>query len=237
MTYWNNKEEVLEAVRADGMSLEHASVELRADREVVMAAVNNDSWAFQFASEEIRNDREVTEEAFYGGNQNDASGLAFASEELKDNKGFIIDLFSTVELERLCPDDLSYVSETLRDDKELVLLAMKNGYCLEHASERLRGDKEVVLAAIKGFDDILGMAAQYGTIDEEVFDNFFPLRFASKELRANREVILAVFTYGETFIYSEYFTDLNIDIFKWEEFDKDGNLTITEEYNNGKLIE
>ena len=210
MNDWNNKKEVLEAVRKDGMSLEHASVELRADREVVMAAVNNDSWAFQFASEEIRNDREVAEEAFYGWNgTNDASGLAFASEELKDNKGFIIDLFSTVELERLCPDDLSYVSETLRDDKELVLLAMKNGYCLEHASERLRGYKEVVLAAIKGFDDILAMANQW-TIDGEVFDHFFPLRFASKELRANREVVFPVFEY-----YSEYFFDYDMDIFEF----------------------
>jgi hypothetical protein len=42
MTDWNNKEEVLEAVKEDGYDLEQASEELRADREVVMEAVNND---------------------------------------------------------------------------------------------------------------------------------------------------------------------------------------------------
>ena len=233
MTDWSNKEEVLEAVKEDGhalkqasedlradrevvlaavrrngMELEHASEKLRDDKEVVMKALNNDTWAFQFASEEIRNDKEVVEEAFYGWNTNEASGLAFASDELKDNKDFIIDLFSSLDSDLLCPKDLSYISEALRDDKELVLLAMKNGYCLEFASERLRGDKEVVLAAIKGFDNILAMQ-WWASTDRFVFDNYFPLRFASEELRANREVMLAVFT------YSDYFNDVNIDIFKF----------------------
>ena len=39
MTDWNNKEEVLEAVREDGHALKRASEELKSVREVVMAAV------------------------------------------------------------------------------------------------------------------------------------------------------------------------------------------------------
>ena len=35
MTDWNNKEEVLEAVREDGYAFEHASEELRGDRELI----------------------------------------------------------------------------------------------------------------------------------------------------------------------------------------------------------
>jgi hypothetical protein len=41
MTDWNNKEEVLEAVREDGNDLEDASEELRADREVVLSAMSS----------------------------------------------------------------------------------------------------------------------------------------------------------------------------------------------------
>ena len=40
MTDWNNKEEVLEAVREDGHALKQASEDLRADKVVVMAAVD-----------------------------------------------------------------------------------------------------------------------------------------------------------------------------------------------------
>ena len=151
---------VLTAVKNNGYALEHASDELKADREVVMAAVQNWGGALEYVSEELRSDREIVLAA--------------------------VQTYSSVSV-------LEYVSEELRADREIVMVAVQKD----------------------------GRALQY----------------ASKELRANREVILAVFTYGETFIYSEYFTDLNIDIFKWEEFDKDGNLTITEEYNNGKLIE
>ena len=41
MTDWNDKEEVLTAVRKNGGALQFASEELRADREIVLAAVQN----------------------------------------------------------------------------------------------------------------------------------------------------------------------------------------------------
>lgn len=39
MTDWNNKEEVLEAVKEDGYAFKQASEELRADKNVVLVAV------------------------------------------------------------------------------------------------------------------------------------------------------------------------------------------------------
>ena len=41
------------------MSLQHASQELRADREIVLAAVQQNGEALRFASEELKADREV----------------------------------------------------------------------------------------------------------------------------------------------------------------------------------
>ncbi|WP_064610347.1 DUF4116 domain-containing protein [Streptobacillus moniliformis] len=52
---WNNKKEVLKAVKQDGWALEFASEELKNDKEVVMAAVKQNGDALQFASERLRN--------------------------------------------------------------------------------------------------------------------------------------------------------------------------------------
>ena len=50
MTDWNDKEQVLKAVSEDGLLLENASDELRADREIVLPAVQEDGKALQHAS-------------------------------------------------------------------------------------------------------------------------------------------------------------------------------------------
>ena len=65
MTDWNNKEEVLEAVREDGMKLENASEELRADKEVVLAAVKDWGAALEHASKKLQGDKDV-ENIFMG---------------------------------------------------------------------------------------------------------------------------------------------------------------------------
>jgi hypothetical protein len=62
MTDWNDKEQVIKAVSKDGMLLEYASDELKADREIVLAAVQNRSKGLQYvkyASEELRADPEI----------------------------------------------------------------------------------------------------------------------------------------------------------------------------------
>ena len=52
-------EVVLEAVRADGEALQHASPELRDDLEIVLAAVIQSAVALQWASDELRSSSEV----------------------------------------------------------------------------------------------------------------------------------------------------------------------------------
>ena len=53
------KTKVLAAVRQDGWALEHASEELRADRDVVLAAVQQEGDALEYASDELAADRDV----------------------------------------------------------------------------------------------------------------------------------------------------------------------------------
>ena len=86
MTDWNNKKEVLEAVKEDGTKLENASEELRADREVVMAAVrNNGEQSLEFASDNLKGDKEVVLAAV----KERSTALDFADDSLKNDPEFM----------------------------------------------------------------------------------------------------------------------------------------------------
>ena len=54
-----DREEILEAVRIDGFTLQDADDTLKADREVVLEAVRIDGEALEYASEELQNDPEL----------------------------------------------------------------------------------------------------------------------------------------------------------------------------------
>ena len=51
-----DKKVVMEAVKQNGWTLQHASKKLRGDKEVVLEAVKQNGWTLQFASEELRGD-------------------------------------------------------------------------------------------------------------------------------------------------------------------------------------
>lgn len=86
--------------------------------------------------------------------------------------------------------------QNLRDDREIVLLAVRqNGMALHFASKRLKGDLEVVMEAIKES----GWALQYVAMElkedrefmkEVVKQNGMALKLASKELKNDREIVL-----------------------------------------------
>lgn len=54
MTNWNNKEQVLEAVKQDGNNLQYASQELQSDKQLVITAVKQDRQALKFASSALQ---------------------------------------------------------------------------------------------------------------------------------------------------------------------------------------
>ena len=75
--------EALEAVIKDGRALEHASEELKHDREVVMEAVKQNGQALEYASEELQRDREVVMEAV----KQKGNALEYASERQGSRHG------------------------------------------------------------------------------------------------------------------------------------------------------
>jgi len=55
----DDKDELLIAVKKDGLALKHASDALKNDKEVVLAAVKQEGCALQYASQELKADKEV----------------------------------------------------------------------------------------------------------------------------------------------------------------------------------
>ena len=60
----NDKEVVLAAVTKHGSALQHASEELRNSKEVVLVAVRQNVEAFKHASEVLQNDKDVVQSTF-----------------------------------------------------------------------------------------------------------------------------------------------------------------------------
>ena len=77
----NNKEVVLAAVKEAGLALEHASVDMKNNKEVVLAAVKQNGLALEHASVDMKNNKEVVLAAV----QNNGAMLEHASDQMKNN--------------------------------------------------------------------------------------------------------------------------------------------------------
>ncbi len=135
---WNNKNEVIEVVKRNGRSLEHASYELQNDKELVLIAVKDNGWSLEHASDELKNDKEVVLEAV----KNSGWSLKYASDELKNDKEVVL------EAVKRDGRSLRYASDDLINDKEVILEAVnQESYALEYASEEIKklvGDNDPI---------------------------------------------------------------------------------------------
>jgi hypothetical protein len=134
------------------------------DKEIVLAAVQSNSRMLKFASEEMKNDMDVGLKV---------GSLEYIGDKLKNNKEFLfkaaeMKYFDELEHEFMSERDfvlkivqlngklLKSASKALRDDREIVLEAVKNSNSLQFASERLRNDEEIALECIKNFPESFG---------------------------------------------------------------------------------
>lgn len=142
--YNDNKEIVMIAVTRDGNQLEYASNRLKNDKDIVMAAVTQDGWSLEYASDELKKDKDVIKRAI----KTTANALVFANEDTRNNKEFVIRAIEEAENKKIY-GILEFLSDELRDDKDIVLKVIEYGDDFAFVSERLRSDKDVVLKAIK----------------------------------------------------------------------------------------
>ena len=89
---------------------------------------------------------------------------------------------SALAVIRLDVEDFPFISDELRNDKDVMLAAVSSdGGLLEFAADELRNDKEVVSAAL---------AAPWKPFESPYCKNDSALKYASEQLRSDREFVL-----------------------------------------------
>lgn len=156
----DDKDIVLAAVEHNGLELECASDRLKDDKDVVSAAVLDNGLALEFASDRLKNDTDVVLQAVV---MNDEA-ITYIGDTLKNNREFfksLAELCGTVLLYdegeafrddkeivlkaiETSPDVTQCISDRLKDDEEVMLLAATRGPGLEFASDRLKNDEEFI---------------------------------------------------------------------------------------------
>jgi len=163
---WDNKEEVIKAVKEDGYLLVYAK-KFQNDKEVCLAAISNNSEAIRDVDKSLLGDKEfMMETVKYSNNAKnyrlDASSLIYASEELKKDKEFVL------EVVKQRGEALQY-ADYFKTDKDVVIAAVRNnGFALEYADKMLWDEKEVVLEAVKNKGFSLMYAGPNMKNDKEV---------------------------------------------------------------------
>ena len=133
----------------DGRALEHASEELKDDREIVMIAVL-DFWpAFQYASERLKGDRKFVIEVVL----EKPWALKHASNALKGDQEVVM---AAVSKDGTA---LTHATEGLKGDREVVTKAIfQNGLSVLSATNDMKGDEDVIRAALAASPaDLVGL--------------------------------------------------------------------------------
>ena len=214
----NDKEFMLALLAYNGTYLEHASDELKADKEVIMAALKSGySLPYEHVSDALKTDKDFLLEIV----SLDAYCLEFFSEELKQDEQIVLaaakhfgdaalefgaDKFKTnkniiTEAVKSSSKVLSFLAENEKNDKNLVITAVKHhgGSPLQYASEQLRNDKDVVIGAITAVDQYhstFQYASEELQNDKDVVitavgHNGDALQYASEELQNDKDVAMA----------------------------------------------
>ena len=138
-TLKNHRQIVLAAVRQHGSALYHASETLKNNHQIVLAAVTQNGWMLEHASEKLKNDRQIVLAAV---TQN-GRALGHASDTLKKDRNFVL---AAVTQNFWV---LEYASGKLKNNRQIVLAAVRqHGSALYHVSEKLKNDRQIVLAAV-----------------------------------------------------------------------------------------
>ena len=133
----------MKAVTQKGLALQHATEELRGDREIVMAALSQDGWALEYATEVLRGNREIVMKAV----TQKGLALQYATEALRGDREIVMAAVSQNGWA------LKYATEALRGDREIVMKAVTHKWvALQFATEELRGDNEIMEVALRDSD-------------------------------------------------------------------------------------
>ena len=111
------------------------------EKQILLKAIEADPCIIKSASERMRNDKEVMVEVV----KRSGCLLKHASAELQNDKDIVIQAVSNGGESGA----LQWASKTLKDDREVVLTAIKsNAYEIMHASDRLKLNSYIIASAL-----------------------------------------------------------------------------------------
>lgn len=121
---------VLDRVKQEGQILRYALDHFKDNKKIVLAAVKNDGLALRSASSRLQNDEEVVMSAVSQAGQ----AIEYANERFWSERKTMLTVVQTYGYGLF-----AHGSDELKEDKELVLEAVKNNsYVLEYVSDSLR---------------------------------------------------------------------------------------------------
>ena len=211
--YYNAFARHLSSIKNDvDKYIQYASPKLRNEKKFVLDMLNNKKAYMVFGGEEfdgepidekhvivlnkvsdrLKNDKDVVFSAMKA----DCGNIEFISNELKNDKKFILKLLNSEEVnwhgewtfarfgcEGLKYSPLYYLSENLRNDKEIALeMIKKDIYNLDYVSDTLKNDNDFMLK-------VLNMDSCYNWFDSKsIAEEFFEKNLENNK---NNDVLLA----------------------------------------------
>lgn len=144
-----NKQQMLEKIKADSSAIMLASDELQNDPDFIAQAIPLCPFALMYAGEKAKTYDNILASVKIFGNM-----LEYASQDLRDNKQIVL----AAVKQNGC--SIKFSSRRLRDDREIVLTAMRQDVrALMYVSDEPRNVYEIMLEAVK----INGIAINYAS--------------------------------------------------------------------------
>jgi len=171
---------------------------LKNDREFMIFMIRRNAWAIKFAGDKLKNNMIFLAESFL------TNGLSvyFMDKKMINNKKVIMKLLHTLATKvdyyyMYHLFGLNYLNEELKDDKDIILEAMKyKDICsIRFASERLKDDKDVVLEAVKKSGWALEFASERLRDDKDIVlqaikETRWAFEYADENLKKDRDFVL-----------------------------------------------
>lgn len=165
----NNRKFILEVVAMDGYALRFVPEAFQNDADVVLKAVKNNGWSIAYASESLRGNRKIGLAAV----KKHYEAFKELSEELRKDREIVREAIRSVKDKDMLTSVLDEVLLDFGADenRDIVEAAVKkNGRVLwlKYMPEKFLNDKEIVMMAIKNEKEMFYLASAELQADEEV---------------------------------------------------------------------
>ena len=190
-----DKSVVMLAVKCSGFALMHAADVLRGDKDIVLAAVQNAPESLRFVSCVLCDDADVVSRAMDG----DVKAFQHASARLRNTQSLALRAAT-------CEACVPFIGESLRDNAEVMRIAIMATRSMKHVSERLRADRSFVLAAVAEEPCLLSWACDTLRADSDVVRAMLQstkvrqldFKRAAAAARSDKTLVLEALPAGET---------------------------------------